>query len=180
MRHQPQFFTFLNGITVLRQACFLALVAAGRCWYPAPVDAPWGRDRPAAWWPPWLKQLGTAAGLPRSRRGRIGLFNGWVVGKFKIDSRGDPGDPGISGGLALIISKGLTITTRRRPTRAWPHQPGAPALPVLINAAVLVVMYFVLAACASLPRLRGRRQPQGRLAGVNAAGDAGVFGGAGI
>jgi ribose/xylose/arabinose/galactoside ABC-type transport system permease subunit len=187
----PQFFTVINGITVLRQACFLALVAAGQMLVilTAGVDVSLGAmiglcSVVAAM---ASKQLGTAAGWLTAviLGGAIGLFNGFVVGRFKIDSFAVTlGTMGISSGLALIISKGLTIYNLPPSYQSLAYVNLGPApLPVLIAAAVLVVMYFVLY------RLRfgryvyavGGNREALRLAGVNVRRVMlWVFGGAGI
>ncbi|OHD74540.1 MAG: hypothetical protein A2V99_08620 [Spirochaetes bacterium RBG_16_67_19] len=173
----PQFFTFINGVTVLRQACFLALVAAGQMLVilTAGVDVSLGAmiglcSVIAAM---VSKQFGAVAGwiTPLLVGGGIGLLNGFVVGRFKIDSFAVTlGTMGISGGLALIISKGLTIYNLPLSYQSLAYiNLGPVPLPVLIAAAVLVVMYFVLY------RLRfgryvyavGGNREALRLAGVN-------------
>jgi len=187
----PQFFTFLNAITVLRQACFLALVAAGQMLVilTAGVDVSLGAMIGLCSVIAAIvsKQLGTAAGwvTPVVVGAGVGLFNGFVVGRFKIDSFAVTlGTNGIGSGMALIISKGLTIYNLPVSYKSIAYTNLGPApLPVLIAAAVLVVMYFVLY------RLRfgryvyavGGNREALRLAGVNVQRVMlWVFGGAGI
>jgi len=187
----PQFFTFLNAITVLRQACFLALVAAGQMLVilTAGVDVSLGAMIGLCSVIAAIvsKQLGTAAGwvTPVVVGAGVGLFNGFVVGRFKIDSFAVTlGTNGIGSGMALIISKGLTIYNLPESYKSIAYTNLGPApLPVLIAAAVLVVMYFVLY------RLRfgryvyavGGNREALRLAGVNVQRVMlWVFGGAGI
>jgi len=187
----PQFFTFLNAITVLRQACFLSLVAAGQMLVilTAGVDVSLGAMIGLCSVIAAIvsKQLGSAAGwvTPVVVGAGVGLFNGFVVGRFKIDSFAVTlGTNGIGSGMALIISKGLTIYNLPESYKSIAYTNLGPVpLPVLIAAAVLVVMYFVLY------RLRfgryvyavGGNREALRLAGVNVQRVMlWVFGGAGI
>jgi ribose/xylose/arabinose/galactoside ABC-type transport system permease subunit len=187
----PQFFTFLNAITVLRQACFLALVAAGQMLVilTAGVDVSLGAmiglcSVIAAM---VSKQFGTAAGwiTPLIVGAGIGLFNGFVVGRFKIDSFAvSLGTMGIGSGLALIISKGLTIYNLPESYKSLAYTNLGPIpLPVLIAAVVLVLMYFVLYRLRFgryVYALGGNREAL-RLAGVNVRRvTLWVFGAAGI
>ena len=187
----PQFFTFLNAITVLRQACFLSLVAAGQMLVilTAGVDVSLGAMIGLCSVIAAIvsKQLGSAAGwvTPVVVGAGVGLFNGFVVGRFKIDSFAVTlGTNGIGSGMALIISKGLTIYNLPESYKSIAYTNLGPIpLPVLIAAAVLVVMYFILY------RLRfgryvyavGGNREALRLAGVNVQRVMlWVFGGAGI
>ena len=187
----PQFFTFLNAITVLRQACFLSLVAAGQMLVilTAGVDVSLGAMIGLCSVIAAIvsKQLGTAAGWTTAVvvGAGIGLLNGFVVGRFKIDSFAVTlGTNGIGSGMALIISKGLTIYNLPESYKSLSYTNLGPMpLPVLIAAAVLVLMYFVLY------RLRfgryvyavGGNREALRLAGVNVQRVMlGVFAGAGI
>ncbi len=187
----PRFFTVTNGITVLRQACFLSLVAAGQMLVilTAGVDVSLGAMIGLCSVVAAIvsKQLGTAAGwvTPVLLGGAIGLFNGFVVGRFKIDSFAVTlGTLGISNGLALIISKGLTIYNLPESYKVLAYANLGPVpLPVLIAVVVLVLMYFILYRMRFgryVYAVGGNREAL-RLAGVNVDTVLlWVFGGAGI
>jgi ribose/xylose/arabinose/galactoside ABC-type transport system permease subunit len=187
----PRFFTVTNAITVLRQACFLSLVAAGQMLVilTAGVDISLGAMIGLCSVVAAIvsKQLGTAAGwvTPILLGGAIGLLNGFVVGRFRIDSFAVTlGTMGICNGLALIASKGLTIYNLPESYKVLAYANLGPIpLPVLIAAAVLVLMYFILYRVRFgryVYAVGGNREAL-RLAGVNVDTVLlWVFGGAGI
>ncbi len=187
----PRFLTVTNAITVLRQACFLSLVAAGQMLVilTAGVDISLGAMIGLCSVVAAIvsKQLGTAAGwiTPILLGGAIGLLNGFVVGRFRIDSFAVTlGTMGICNGLALIISKGLTIYNLPESYKVLAYVNLGPIpLPVLIAAAVLVLMYFILYRVRFgryVYAVGGNREAL-RLAGVNVDTVLlWVFGGAGI
>jgi inositol transport system permease protein len=187
----PRFLTVTNAITVLRQACFLSLVAAGQMLVilTAGVDISLGAMIGLCSVVAAIvsKQLGTAAGwvTPILLGGAIGLFNGFVVGRFRIDSFAVTlGTMGICNGLALIASKGLTIYNLPESYKVLAYANLGPIpLPVLIAAAVLVMMYFILYRVRFgryVYAVGGNREAL-RLAGVNVDTVLlWVFGGAGI
>jgi ribose/xylose/arabinose/galactoside ABC-type transport system permease subunit len=187
----PRFFTVTNAITVLRQACFLSLVAAGQMLVilTAGVDVSLGAMIGLCSVVAAIvsKQLGTAAGwiTPILLGGAIGLLNGFVVGRFRIDSFAVTlGTMGICNGLALITSKGLTIYNLPESFKVLAYANLGPLpLPVLIAVAVLVLMYFILYRVRFgryVYAVGGNREAL-RLAGVNVDTVLlWVFGGAGI
>jgi ribose/xylose/arabinose/galactoside ABC-type transport system permease subunit len=187
----PRFFTVTNAITVLRQACFLSLVAAGQMLVilTAGVDISLGAMIGLCSVVAAIvsKQLGIAAGwiTPILLGGAIGLLNGFVVGRFRIDSFAVTlGTMGICNGLALIASKGLTIYNLPESYKVLAYANLGPIpLPVLIAAAVLVLMYFILYRVRFgryVYAVGGNREAL-RLAGVNVDTVLlWVFGGAGI
>jgi ribose/xylose/arabinose/galactoside ABC-type transport system permease subunit len=187
----PRFFTVTNAITVLRQACFLSLVAAGQMLVilTAGVDISLGAMIGLCSVVAAIvsKQLGTAAGwvTPILLGGAIGLLNGFVVGRFRIDSFAVTlGTMGICNGLALIASKGLTIYNLPESYKVLAYANLGPIpLPVLIAAVVLVLMYFILYRVRFgryVYAVGGNREAL-RLAGVNVDTVLlWVFGGAGI
>jgi ribose transport system permease protein len=148
----PLFLTLNNGITVLRQACFLALISCGQMLVilTAGVDVSLGAiiGLCSVLAAIGSKLLGAAAGWATAvlvGMG-VGLFNGFVVGRFRIDSFAVTlGTMSICSGLALIISKGLTIYElpdayqRLAYSEVW-----LIPLPVIIAVIVIVIMYFVL------------------------------------
>jgi inositol transport system permease protein len=187
----PRFLTVTNAITVLRQACFLSLVAAGQMLVilTAGVDISLGAMIGLCSVVAAIvsKQLGIAAGwiTPILLGGAIGLLNGFVVGRFRIDSFAVTlGTMGICNGLALIASKGLTIYNLPESYKVLAYANLGPIpLPVLIAAAVLVLMYFILYRVRFgryVYAVGGNREAL-RLAGVNVDTVLlWVFGGAGI
>jgi inositol transport system permease protein len=187
----PRFLTVTNAITVLRQACFLSLVAAGQMLVilTAGVDISLGAMIGLCSVVAAIvsKQLGIAAGwiTPILLGGAIGLLNGFVVGRFRIDSFAVTlGTMGICNGLALIASKGLTIYNLPESYKVLAYANLGPIpLPVLIAAVVLVLMYFILYRVRFgryVYAVGGNREAL-RLAGVNVDTVLlWVFGGAGI
>lgn len=187
----PNFFTFLNGITILRQACFLALVACGQMLVilTAGVDISLGAmiglcSVVAA---VVAKQTNAAVGwiTPLFVGMALGLLNGFFIGRFKIDSFAMTlGTMSIADGLALIITRGLTIYELPRMYQELAYSEVGPfPVPVIITGVVIAIMYFVLY------RMRfgryvyavGGNQEALRLAGVNVRRTIlWVFGGAGL
>jgi ribose/xylose/arabinose/galactoside ABC-type transport system permease subunit len=187
----PRFFTISNGIILTRQACFLGLISMGQMLVilTGGVDVSLGAiiglcsvlSAIAA------KQYGITAGwlVPIIVGGGVGLFNGAVVAYARIDSFAVTlGSLSICSGLALIISKGLTIYNLPKAFRdlAYSDVFSVP-MPIIITAAVIFVMYlllyrvrfgrYVYAVGGNLEALR--------LAGVNVNRVIlGIFAGAGI
>jgi ribose transport system permease protein len=94
------------------------------------------------------KEFGVVAGwmVPIMVGGAVGLVNGAVVAYFRIDSFAVTlGTLSISKGLALIISKGLTIYNLPAAfkTLAYTNVFAIP-LPVIITIIVIIAMYFIM------------------------------------
>jgi len=148
----PKFLTFSNGIIVTRQACFLALVAFGQMLVilSKGVDVSLGAQiglgsvlsaivaRELGPFAGWVTPLFVGAG--------VGLLNGAVVAYAGIDSFAVTlGSLSISHGLALVISKGLTIYDLPSGYRvlAYARILSIP-LPIIISLIVAIMMYFIL------------------------------------
>ena len=148
----PRFLTPSNGIIVARQACFLALVACGQMLVilTRGVDVSLGAmiglcSVLAAM---VAKEFGPVAGwfTPIIVGAAVGLLNGTVVAYARIDSFAVTlGTLSITHGLALIISKGLTIyyLPAGYKTIAYARVLTIP-LPVIITFLVIVAMYVLL------------------------------------
>ncbi len=185
------FLTFLNVITILRQACFLSLVACGQMLVilTAGVDISLGAIIGLSSVVAALvsKQAGTVAGwvTPLFVGGVVGLLNGFIIGRFHIDSFAMTlGSMSIADGLALIISKGITIYELPRSYQELAYAELGPIpVPVIIAALVIVLMYFVLYRIRFgryVYAVGGNREAL-RLAGANVQRVIlWVFGGAGI
>jgi ribose transport system permease protein len=148
----PRFLTMSNGIIVARQACFLALVACGQMLVilTKGVDVSLGAQIGLCSVVAALvsKELGAVAGwfTPILVGGAVGLLNGAVVAYARIDSFAVTlGTLSISHGLALIISKGLTIyyLPPVYKTLAYARVFTIP-LPVIITFLVIIAIYFIL------------------------------------
>jgi ribose transport system permease protein len=148
----PRFLTMSNGIIVARQACFLALVACGQMLVilTRGVDVSLGAQIGLCSVVAALvsKELGAVAGwfTPILVGGAVGLLNGAVVAYARIDSFAVTlGTLSISHGLALIISKGLTIyyLPPAYKTIAYARVFTIP-LPVVITFLVIIAIYFIL------------------------------------
>ncbi len=148
----PRFFTIQNAIIVARQACFLAMVSCGQMLVilTSGVDISLGAiiglcSVVAAI---VAKEFGAVAGwiTPIFVGGGVGLLNGAVVAYFRIDSFAVTlGTLSISSGLALIISKGLTIYNlpSAYKTLAYTNIFTIP-LPVILTVIVLIGMYVLM------------------------------------
>jgi ribose transport system permease protein len=148
----PRFLTLSNGITVARQACFLALVTCGQMLVilTKGVDVSLGAQIGLCSVVAAIvaKEFGTVAGwfTPIIVGAAIGLLNGAVVAYARIDSFAVTlGTLSISHGLALIISKGLTIYNLPSAYKvlAYTNVLTIP-LPVIITFLVIVSMYIIL------------------------------------
>jgi len=148
----PRFLTMSNGIIVARQACFLALVACGQMLVilTKGVDVSLGAQIGLCSVVAAIvsKELGAVAGwfTPILVGGAVGLLNGAVVAYARIDSFAVTlGTLSISHGLALIISKGLTIyyLPPAYKTIAYARVFTIP-LPVVITFLIIMAMYFIL------------------------------------
>ncbi len=148
----PRFLTLSNGITVARQACFLALVTCGQMLVilTKGVDVSLGAQIGLCSVVGAIvaKEFGTVAGwfTPILVGAAIGLLNGAVVAYARIDSFAVTlGTLSISHGLALIISKGLTIYNLPSAYKvlAYTNVLTIP-LPVIITFLVIVSMYIIL------------------------------------
>ncbi len=148
----PRFLTLGNGITVARQACFLALVACGQMLVilTKGVDVSLGAQIGLCSVLAAIvaKELGPVAGwfTPIVVGAAIGLLNGIVVAYARIDSFAVTlGTLSISHGLALIISKGLTIYNLPPAFRALAYTRVLTIpLPVVITFLVIMAMYIIL------------------------------------
>jgi ribose transport system permease protein len=187
----PLFLTLGNGITVLRQACFLALISCGQMLVilTAGVDVSLGAIIGLCSVVAAIvsKLLGAAAGWATAVLVgmAVGLFNGFVVGRFRIDSFAVTlGSMSICTGLALIISKGLTIYDLPDAYQSLAYTDiWLIPLPVIITGIVIAVMYFVLYRIqfGRYVYAVGGNKEALRLAGVNVNRVIlWVFGGAGI
>ncbi|NIS69936.1 MAG: ABC transporter permease [Proteobacteria bacterium] len=148
----PRFLTLSNGITVARQACFLALVTCGQMLVilTKGVDVSLGAQIGLCSVVAAIvaKEFGPVAGwfTPILVGAAIGLLNGAVVAYARIDSFAVTlGTLSISHGLALIISKGLTIYNLPSVYKvlAYTNVLTIP-LPVIITFLVIVSMYIIL------------------------------------
>ena len=148
----PLFLTLGNAITVFRQACFLSLVASGQMLVilTTGVDVSLGAIIGLCSVVAALvaKEFGAVAGwfTPIVVGAAVGMLNGFVVGWFRIDSFAVTlGTLSVSNGLALIISKGLTIYNLPPAYKTLAYTNIGPIpLPVIITALVLLGMYFVM------------------------------------
>ena len=187
----PRFLTLNNAIIVTRQACFLALVSMGQMLVilTKGVDVSLGAIIGLCSVVAALaaKEFGPVAGwfTPLVVGGAVGLLNGAVVAYAKIDSFAVTlGTLSISHGLALIISKGLTIYNLPPAYKSLAYtKPLGLPMPIIITVIVAVVMYLVM------HRMRfgryvyaaGGNKEALRLSGVNVnTVMLWVFGGAGI
>jgi ribose transport system permease protein len=148
----PRFLTLNNAIIVARQACFLGLVSMGQMMVilTKGVDVSLGAmiglcsvlGAIAA------KEFGLVAGwlAPIMVGGAVGLLNGAVVAYFRIDSFAVTlGTLSISKGLALIISKGLTIYNLPPEFKILAYtKVFTIPLPVIITLFVIIAMYFIM------------------------------------
>jgi ribose transport system permease protein len=148
----PRFLTVSNGITVARQATFLALVACGQMLVilTRGVDVSLGAliGLCSVLAAIVAKEFGVVAGwfTPIMVGGAIGFLNGAVVAYARIDSFAVTlGTLSISHGLALIISKGLTVYNLPSgyKTLAYGKVFTIP-LPVIITFLVIMAMYLIL------------------------------------
>ncbi len=148
----PRFLTLSNGITVARQACFLALVTCGQMLVilTKGVDVSLGAQIGLCSVIAAIvaKEFGTVAGwfTPILIGAAIGLLNGAVVAYARIDSFAVTlGTLSISHGLALILSKGLTIYNLPSTYKvlAYTNVFTIP-LPVIITFLVIMAMYVIL------------------------------------
>jgi ribose/xylose/arabinose/galactoside ABC-type transport system permease subunit len=148
----PRFFSFNNAIIVLRQACFLSLVACGQmlvilnCGVDVSLGAIIGLCSVIS--AIVAKEFGAYAGwvTPIVVGGLVGLLNGAVVAYFRIDSFAVTlGTLSISNGLALIISKGLTVYNLPPAYKTLSYTKiFAIPLPVIITAIIILGMYFLM------------------------------------
>ncbi|MCF8068996.1 MAG: ABC transporter permease [Desulfobacterales bacterium] len=148
----PRFLTINNGIIVARQASFLALIACGQMLVilTSGVDVSLGAIIGLCSVTAAIvsKQFGATAGwiTPIFVGGAVGLLNGAVVAYFRIDSFAVTlGTLSICNGLALIISRGLTVYNLppTYKTLAYTNVLTIP-LPVIITMVVLLGMYIVV------------------------------------
>ena len=148
----PRFLTMSNGIIVARQACFLALVACGQMMVilTRGVDVSLGAliGLCSVISAIVAKELGTVPGwfTPIVVGAAIGLLNGTVIAYARIDPFAVTlGTLSISHGLALIISKGLTIYYLPPAYKALAYtRVFTIPLPVVITFFVFIGMYFLL------------------------------------
>jgi len=148
----PRFFTISNGIIVARQACFLALVTCGQMLVilTKGVDVSLGALIGLCSVIAGIvaKEFGTVAGwfTPILVGAAVGLLNGAVVAYFRIDPFAVTlGTLSISHGMALIISKGLTIYNLPPAYKsiAYAKVFGMP-LPIIITFLVIIGIYILL------------------------------------
>lgn len=148
----PLFFTINNAIILTRQACFLGLISMGQMLVilTGGVDVSLGAiiglcSVIAAI---VAKEFGVAAGwmAPIIIGLLVGSFNGAIVAYFRIDSFAVTlGTMSICGGLALILSKGLTIYNLPAGFREIAYSDiFTIPMPVVITIVVILVMYFLL------------------------------------
>ncbi len=148
----PRFFTFSNGIILTRQACFLALISMGQMVVilTTGVDVSLGAiiGLSSVVSAIVAKEFGVVAGwlAPVAVGMLVGAVNGVVVAYFKIDSFAVTlGTMSACGGLALIISKGLTIYNLPDGFRDLAYaKVGSIPLPIIITALIIVAMFFLL------------------------------------
>lgn len=187
----PRFFTLANGVILTRQACFLGLISMGQMLVilTGGVDVSLGAliGLCSVLSAIVAKEFGVMAGwmAPILIGLAVGMFNGVIVAFFRIDSFAVTlGSMSICNGLALIISKGLTIYNLPKGFKelAYAKIMSVP-LPVIITAMVILLMAIVLY------RMRFGRyiyavggNPEAlRLAGVNVnLVNIGLFAGAGL
>lgn len=187
----PRFFTLGNTVILTRQACFLALISMGQMLVilTGGVDVSLGAIIGLCSVVSAIvaKEYGVMAGwmTPILIGLLVGAFNGFVVAIFRIDSFAVTlGSMSICNGLALIISKGLTIYNLPKGFKdlAYAKVFSIP-LPVIITVAVIALMAIILY------RMRFGRyiyavggNPEAlRLAGVNVnLVNIGLFAGAGL
>ena len=148
----PRFLTLSNAITVTRQASFLALVSMGQMLVilTRGVDVSLGAMIGLCSVVAAIisKEIGLTAGwfTPIVVGAAVGLLNGFVVAYANIDSFAVTlGTLSISHGMALIISRGLTIFNLPPgyKTLAYAKVFAIP-LPIIITIIVLIVMYFIM------------------------------------
>ncbi len=187
----PRFFTISNGIILTRQACFLGLISMGQMLVilTGGVDVSLGAiiGLCSVFSAIAAKEFGVAAGwlTPIIVGGGVGLFNGIIVAYARIDSFAVTlGSLSICSGLALIVSKGLTIYNLPKLYRGLAYSDlFSIPMPIIITIIVIFIMYLLLY------RLRfgryiyavGGNLEALRLAGVNVNRVIlGIFAGAGI
>ncbi len=187
----PRFLTFGNAITVINQASFLCLVAAGQMLVilTAGVDVSLGSiiGLSSVIAAIVSKTMGTGPGWITAVLvgGAIGLLNGFIHGWFEIDSFAVTlGTMSIAHGLALIISKGLTIYELPFSYQLLAYTYiGTIPLPVIITVMVMILLFFIMYRMRFgryVYALGGNKEAL-RLAGVNVRGTVlWVFGTAGI